>query len=297
MQLSTAHSKTLFYTLVFGSLILLTYSVFLYSNLAFADQDNSNPENNTFQQQGQNSSTSLITNQQPINEKLVAKSYIIYDINSNRLIKGDNTSTPLPLASLTKVITVATLLEAAKTASTTVRDQTKLIIKKALVSSSNDDAEALGYTYSYSFGGDLVADSNKFLKEKLNIHDVNITSLTGLDNFDGVNLSASNLGSAESMAKIFAYVYEHHREIFEYTRDEYVPTEIGTLKNTNKIADNTFGIMASKTGFTWEAGGNLGIIISPSPGESYVILVMGSTKEGRFNDMEKLTKILPYITE
>jgi len=165
------------------------------------------------------------------------------------------------------------------------------------VSSSNEDAEALGYVYSYSFGGDLISASNQFLKGKLNIQDVNLTSLTGLDNYDGVNLSASNMGSAESMARIFAYVYEHHREIFEYTRTENVQTEIGTLKNTNKISDNTFGIMASKTGFTWEAGGNLGIIISPSPGESYVVLVMGSTKEGRFRDMEKLTKVLPYITK
>ena len=231
-----------------------------------------------------------------LKEKLVAKSYIIYDINSEQTVRADNANIPLPLASLTKVITVATLLDMAKQSSTTLREETKLIIKKALVSSSNEDADALGYIYSYSFGGDLVADSNKFLKEKLNIHDVNLTSLTGLDNYDGVNLSASNMGSAESMAKIFAYVYDHHREIFEYTRHENVPTEIGNLKNTNKISDNTFGLMASKTGFTWEAGGNLGIIISPSPGESYVVLVMGSTKDGRFRDMEKLTKLLPYLT-
>jgi D-alanyl-D-alanine carboxypeptidase len=291
MPISTHHSKTLFYILIFGSIFLLIYSIFLYSNFVFAeDQVRLTPTLSTEEEEGQFKT-------EPIIEKLVAKSYIIYDINSNKLIKGENTSSPLPLASLTKVITVATLLEAAKNASTTVRDQTKLIIKKALVSSSNEDAEALGYTYSYSFGGDLVTASNQFLKEKLNIQDVNIVNLTGLDNFDGVNLSASNTGSAESMAKIFAYVYEHHREIFEYTRTENVETEIGTLKNTNKISDNTFGIMASKTGFTWQAGGNLGIIISPSPGESYVVLVMGSTKEGRFKDMEKLTKILPYITE
>lgn len=295
MNITTSHSKTLFYVLIFGSLFLLTYSIFLYSNFAFAEQTPPSGPQPGLPPQGEGSLGHFKT--EPIIEKLVAKSYIIYDINSNKQIKGDNTTSPLPLASLTKVITVATLLEAAKTASTTVRDQTKLIIKKALVSSSNADAEALGYTYSYSFGGDLVTASNQFLKEKLNIHDVNIVNLTGLDNFDGINLSASNIGSAESMAKIFSYVYEHHREIFEYTRTENVETEIGTLKNTNKISDNTFGIMASKTGFTWEAGGNLGIIISPSPGESYVVLVMGSTKEGRFNDMEKLTKILPYLTE
>lgn len=267
----------------------------LYGNLAFAEDESLTQQGLTPGPSPTLPNREGVSTQEPV--KLVAKSYIIYDINENKVVKAENETVPLPLASLTKVITVAALLDKAKNASTTVRDETILMIKKALVSSSNEDADALGYRYSYSFGGDLVTASNQFLKEKLNIQDVNLTSLTGLDNFDGVNLSASNIGSAESMAKIFAYVYDHHREIFEYTRHEYVPTEVGTLKNTNKISDNTFGIMASKTGFTWEAGGNLGIIISPSPGQSFVILLMGSTKEGRFKDMEKLTKLLPYLTE
>lgn len=295
MPISTHHSKTIFYILIFGSLFLLAYSVFLYSNPAFAAEETSKILTPSTDQTTEEREVTFKT--ESINEKLIAKSYIVYDMNSGKLIKGENTTSPLPLASLTKVITVATLLEAAKNASTTVRDQTKLVIKKALVSSSNEDADALGHIYSYSFGGDLVTASNQFLREKLGVHDVNIVNLTGLDNFDGVYLSASNVGSAESMAKIFTYVYENHREIFEYTRTEQVETEIGTLQNTNKTSDNTFGIMASKTGFTWATGGNLGIVISPSPGESYVVLVMGSTKEGRFADMKKLTKILPYLTE
>lgn len=295
MPISQTHSKNLFYILIFGTLFLLAFSVMLYGNLAFAEDESLTQQGLTPGPSPTLPNREGVSTQEPV--KLVAKSYIIYDINENKVVKAENETVPLPLASLTKVITVAALLDKAKNASTTVRDETILMIKKALVSSSNEDADALGYRYSYSFGGDLVTASNQFLKEKLNIQDVNLTSLTGLDNFDGVNLSASNIGSAESMAKIFAYVYDHHREIFEYTRHEYVPTEVGTLKNTNKISDNTFGIMASKTGFTWEAGGNLGIIISPSPGQSFVILLMGSTKEGRFKDMEKLTKLLPYLTE
>jgi D-alanyl-D-alanine carboxypeptidase len=53
--------------------------------------------------------------------------------------------------------------------------------------------------------------------------------------------------------------------------------------------------MASKTGFTLEAGGNLGVIVSPEPGSAYVVLVMKSTKSGRFTDVEKIVKLLPLI--
>jgi D-alanyl-D-alanine carboxypeptidase len=149
MNLEAGHSKTIFYILFFGSIFLLAYSIFLYTSYAFADEENTLSETNSNHQ----NLPQTTTTQQPIQETLIAKSYVIYDIESQKNIKSENSSTPLPLASLTKVITVATLLDMAKKSSTTLRDETKLIIKKALVSSSNEDADALGYIYSYSLGG------------------------------------------------------------------------------------------------------------------------------------------------
>ena len=154
--MQTSHSKKIFYILIFGSLFLLIFSILIYFTEVFAQSNisgvmnvqiaNASEQNisNLFQQQNlqgyQENST--------LKEKLVAKSYIIYDINSEQTVRADNANIPLPLASLTKVITVATLLDMAKQSSTTLREETKLIIKKALVSSSNEDADALGYIYS-----------------------------------------------------------------------------------------------------------------------------------------------------
>lgn len=90
-------------------------------------------------------------------------------------------------------------------------------------------------------------------------------------------------------------MYENYRDVFEYTKFDELDTDGGTITNTNQTTKNTFGIMASKTGFTYEAGGNLGVVVSPEPGQAYVIVVMQSTKEGRFVDMQKIVKNLPLI--
>lgn len=289
MKVQTKHTQIFFYCLCFGFLILLIYSIFLYSNQVYAENIDD-----------ASSTIPLVKNSQIVppkqnlgttTEKIQAKSYIIYDIRNQKTIRGQNASTPLPIASLTKVITVGTFLEMAKQNKIELREETKIRIKKALIQSSNQDADSLGYIYKNSFGTDLLADSNKFI-ESLGIVDLKITNLTGLDNYDG---TASNIGSAESIAKVFAYVYEHNRDVFEYTKFEEVEGDFGKIKNTNQGIEKTFGIIASKTGYTLEAGGNLGVIVSPEPGSSYVIVVMNSTKEGRFEDVSKIVKLLPII--
>jgi D-alanyl-D-alanine carboxypeptidase len=146
------HSKILFYILISGLLLGLVYSIFSYSSQVFAEGEDS-PENL------QNVTQILNKNEIIQREKLLAKAYIIYDINNKKIIRSQNASTPLPIASLTKVITVGTLLDTAKKNNVEIREETKYRIKKALVQSSNEDADSLGYIYSYSFGKDLLEDS------------------------------------------------------------------------------------------------------------------------------------------
>lgn len=267
--------------------MLLIYSVFIYSSQVYA-------ENNSDQIILEKNSQIIPekpTATETISADILAKSFIIYDINNKKIVRSQNAFTPLPIASLTKVITVGTLLDMAKKNNVQLRDETKLKIKYALIQSSNQDADSLGDIYKNSFDKDLLSDANTFLNG-LGITDLKLNNLTGLDNYDG---TASNVGSAESIAKVFAYMYEHNRDVFEYTKFDEVETENGTIKNTNYTTEKTFGIIASKTGFTYEAGGNLGVIVSPEPGSTYVIVVMHSTKEGRFLDMQKLVKLLPLI--
>lgn len=284
MKIETHHSKMFFYSILLGFLLLLTYSILIYSSEVFADDNIKHEPLNTTAQ-------IIPTNGQVVKENILAKSFVIYDINEKKVVRSQNAFAALPIASLTKVITVGTLLDTAKKNNIQIRDETKYRIKKALVQSSNEDADSLGYIYSYSFGRDLLTDSNTLISS-LGINNLTLTNLTGLDNYDG---SASNVGSAESIAKAFAYIYENHRDVFEYTKFDEVESYGERIINTNKGIDSTFGILASKTGFTFTAGGNLAVIVSPEPGKVFVIVVMNSTKEGRFEDMQKLVRLLPLI--
>jgi D-alanyl-D-alanine carboxypeptidase len=278
-------SKILFAILLSGLLLTIVYSIFIYAGAVFAESEPKEELKHTSQ---------IIKNPNALvqREQIEAKAFVIYDINGKKIIRSQNAELPLPIASLTKIITVGTLLDTAKKNKVEIREETKYRIKKALVQSSNEDADSLGYIYSYSFGRDLLQDSNELISS-LGINNLHLTNLTGLDNYwDG---AASNVGSAESMAKMFAFVYENYRDVFEYTKFEEVESFGEKIVNTNQKSNETFGILASKTGYTFEAGGNLGVIVSPEPGSAYVVLVMQSTKEGRFSDVKKIVNLLPII--
>ena len=115
-----------------------------------------------------------------------------------------------------------------------------------------------------------------------------MVNLTGLDIDEK---TPSNLGSAKSIAEVYYHFYENYNFLFQDTKF----SKIGDLENTNKNSDKTFGLMSSKTGFTDLAGGNLIIVSSPTPDKKYIIVILGSTKEGRFSDVQKLNNILPFL--
>jgi D-alanyl-D-alanine carboxypeptidase len=69
------------------------------------------------------------------------------------------------------------------------------------------------------------------------------------------------------------------------------------IENTNTIVGELPNILASKTGFTDLAGGNLAVIIDPSLNRPILIVVLGSTKEGRFQDVSNLAqKTIEYLS-
>ena len=60
------------------------------------------------------------------------------------------------------------------------------------------------------------------------------------------------------------------------------------IPNTNQSVTSFPGITFSKTGYTESAGGNLVVIVDIVIGHPVAIVVLGSTREGRFSDVEKL---------
>jgi len=58
--------------------------------------------------------------------------------------------------------------------------------------------------------------------------------------------------------------------------------------NTNQLTDDIPLLIGSKTGFTETAGGNLVVAFDAGLAHPVIIVVLGSTPEGRFNDIKTL---------
>ena len=102
------------------------------------------------------------------------------------------------------------------------------------------------------------------------------------------------------MARMVALFYRTYPDIFNATTHERVTVQtlngpLSGVPNTNTALNQFVGLSGSKTGFTDLAGGNLAIIFDVSLGKPVVIVVLGSCKEGRFEDMRKLYDLTKEI--
>lgn len=236
-----------------------------------------------------------------------AGGYVVYDLVDKRIIAAKNAETPLPLASITKIMTAVTALtHHDKSVKITIRPQSieggydlglkekqvwtlGELLKYTLVFSSNDGAHAI----ADNLGGrkDFVAQMNT--DSALLGLGLTFTDPAGLDE----NGLIGGKGSALDIAKLFGIARKLHPEILEATTRTRVTTtasngKISGIPNTNQDIVNLFGAEVSKTGFTDIAGGNLAVVVDIALGHPVVIVVLGSTKEERFSDTEQLYKAL-----
>lgn len=239
---------------------------------------------------------------------LEAKAAYVYDLAHDREIWGKNETAQLPLASLTKIVTVLTALASADDPNMIVEitpeslseeGESGLIVGEnwkigdlaafTLVVSSNDGAKALDKTTEQRKNVSFVNLMNIFV-ESLGLKQSYFNNSTGLDISGYVS---GGYGSAKDVAKAFAYGLGKFPEVFEKTsRAEEtfysVDGKAHVAKNTNADIFKDVGVIASKTGFTDLAGGNLAVAFDVGPGQPVVIVVLGSTQEGRFNDARVL---------
>ena len=113
---------------------------------------------------------------------------------------------------------------------------------------------------------------------------------TGLD--ISKNL-AGGYGSAMDIVYLLQWIFKNHPEQFLSTgRVEQTFISIHgfehTFSNTNKLASYIPQLIGGKTGFEDLAGGNLVVVVDIGFEHPMIIVVLGSTEDGRFNDVEKL---------
>ena len=254
--------------------------------------------------------------------EIEAQAAIVWDIKNNRAIFERKSTKELPLASLTKLVTIAVALESAPDYTTipinnyalAAEGDTGLIsgekwnmrelAKMILVSSSNDGARAIaGAVGSIINDGQTELTVGNKQNEQIFVDQMNVFSAkiglreSHFKNEHGLDLSKEEIGasgSARDVAVLFSYLLKNHPDILESTSvsETVLHSSEGLahpLKNTNPALVLLPGLLASKTGFTDLAGGNVAVVVSPGLEGPFAMVVLGSSYEGRFSDLQKLS--------
>ncbi|MEX0910255.1 MAG: serine hydrolase [Candidatus Paceibacterota bacterium] len=238
-----------------------------------------------------------------------ASSAVVFDLEKEKIIFSKNPNEQLPLASVTKLMTVLVTVDNLDLADTVTISKSDLaggsnagltagdtwsvknLINYTLVTSSNGGASALARQVALKTNQDFISLMNE-KSEELRLDNTYFINPTGLD--VGTEYGGS-YGTARDTAILISYIVKNYPNLLEATTKQTVQAmsnsgKIYSGQNTNDIISNLPGLLASKTGFTYNAGGNLAIVFDAGLRQPIAIVVLDSTRETRFLDVQKLTE-------
>lgn len=251
---------------------------------------------------------------------LIAKSAVVVDLTTGKMLFGLNPDVQLPLASLTKIPLVLVVADVLSLDSTMTLPRTiqsadaqyyllggerwrlQDIVDFTLVTSSNDGAEFLASLAEEAIrkkfpnaprGESAVLWRMNQLTDELGLNETRFLNVSGLDISTTM---AGSYGSARDIAKLFGYAAQTGTLAFSGTaRGNVLLTPQDGLsqtiaENTNTAGPEIPGLIMGKTGFTDLAGGNLAVVFDVGIGHPVAIVVLDSTLDGRFEDMRKLVE-------
>jgi len=250
--------------------------------------------------------------------RLIAKSAYVYDMSTGEVLYQQNANAQLPLASLTKVALVLAVIDAlpqstlvptpAQYPNPPAGGTSRLppgqiwslgdVIDFTLTASSDDGADLLASAAGPQIHEDFPESPSSAatvwrmndLMAELGLHNTYFLNDSGLD----LSTTQSGAyGSARDMAMLYAYSASTSPSTFSATTQPSVTVystsgTAATGQNTDLALDQIPGIIMGKTGYTDLAGGNLAVVFNAVPGHPVVAVVLGSTEDGRFTDMEQL---------
>ena len=248
-----------------------------------------------------------------IYRKSKVPAYLIAEYPSGRIISGKDIDTPRPIASLTKLFVAYEALNQdfdLKKISTydkkiagssghilNLKNGAKLknldLFSAMLIGSYNNTARMVAQASGLS-EDEFIRTINKRL-ENWDADDTTIADVTGLDE--------SNKSTPRNLLKIFTKILENdlmQKTLFEQTYQfKEMPSKAGaqlhTIANTNqllKLSGRNYRILASKTGYTDEAGSVMVMLVEGrKTKKKFVIVTLGNKDyKNRFNEPNNLAK-------
>lgn len=274
-------------------------------------------------ERGDNSIPSRLVEESFPKVTIEAKAAYVYDARTKTVLYAKNENKRMPLASLTKVMTALVAHELGRDSGTVTvtrdalepvgdsglkpgeRWSLKNLLDFSLITSSNDGMRAVALALgaidkSDATPEEVVNDFVGAMNKKASLLDLKNTYFWNETGLDETEYKGGAYGTARDMATLMEHIVSYNPDVLEATRAPY--TLISSMegeheaRNTNALAGAIPGLVASKTGFTNTAGGNLALVFDPELGRPIVVTILGSSEEGRFEDARILINaVLDYI--
>jgi len=236
------------------------------------------------------------------NVPIEAKAAIVYDLVTKETLYAKNADAQLPLASLTKLLTVyAALSTLPPNTPITITVLAARVDAPRVFSAGQtfalSDLARLTITASLNDGAAAIASATAAFERRsqyemfagavaaLGLSQTYAINGSGLD----VNAAVSGgYGSARDLARLAGALVEQLPTIADATTKESAEAVSGGIifkvKNTDPMIATIPRLLLSKTGYTDLAGGNLAIVFDSGIRHPIAVVVLGSSAKARFTD-------------
>lgn len=208
---------------------------------------------------------------------LTARSWLVADAN-NKILGSKNTGDVRPIASITKVVTVLTVMKAKQDLTQNIQYNKQYwftrqdLIDMAMVKSDNHAAELLCKNYPGGYNS-CIKDMN------LNVKDWGLANTTLVD---ATGIDAGNTSTADDLLKLLHLAEQNYLIVNAATKTKVeiqIKKKWLIFKQTNPLIGKKHKFIVSKTGTTNAAGGCIILTLETDKGVRRVV-VLGS-KNGR----------------
>lgn len=233
---------------------------------------------------------------------LAAKAFLLYEIENGKIVLAQNSKQPLPVASLTKILTAVLAMENLSLDEVVIigpdsrnvdqegadfylgeKVYVKDLLAAILIKSSNDAAVALSKAVEKKTDGHFIAMMNQ---------KASAIGMVSSSFLDPSGLNDNGYSTAEDLLKLARYS-KKYKLIWQMlgSRSWEMRSTDGKLAHhflsTNKLFDVVPGLIGGKTGYTEGAlGGMILEVERYGTHGSFVAVVLGSPS--RFEDAKKL---------
>jgi D-alanyl-D-alanine endopeptidase (penicillin-binding protein 7) len=220
-------------------------------------------------------------------DDLTARSWLVADVD-NKVLGSKDTETVRPIASITKVFTVLTVMDAKQDLTQYIRYHNIMLtrqelIELAIVKSDNHAAELLCKNYRGGYGnciGDMNANAYKWGLQH--------TTLV-----DATGLLPGNTSTANDLLKLLS-VAEQNYLIVHASQKTTVEIKVKKkwliFKQTNPLVGHKHEFIVSKTGTTNAAGGCIILTVKTERGIRRVVVLASKNGRTRIPEAEFIYK-------